>query len=288
MDRNFYLKGCEWVVIALIIYTLAMACTSAGGVDDGGSTALSGDGIRGGQLYDHFWIIKQVNEIPEWVYTEHSTTMLRCKACHGWDYRGSQGIYGDNYNPKDFAIDFDLAGSRGQSPQVLASRIMDTSIHPDYSEILTDEDIDDLVTFISQNMVDTKQFFDFDSAEGYYKVQSGGDQNAGVDFINQNCIGCHGANADQIATDIGRYSLGSSMRIKYFETHHKVLYGAPGTNMKPIPTSPVNLLNMLAAFCDFDLFPSIYHDEDPTDLETISALQEVEQRACANYNDFSF
>ena len=281
-------------LLALLLPLLIQCGKSDSGGDDivlGGSSnnnnnnsqdaRAAGNGVRGGELYDHFWLVTGTT-IPDDVYSNHPFTTLRCKSCHGWDYRGAYGVYGDNYDPKPFAINRDLTQSRDKSESYLRSAILNTNIHADYTQYLSSDDIQDLVAFIKNNMIDTSLFFDFEPEFNEYRIQKGGDQLAGDAFIAQNCQVCHGGQTTEIKTDLGRYSLGSSMRLKWFETHHKVLYGAPGTNMRPIATSPKNLLDVLAAFCDFNKYPSLWVDEEDPDI--IAELKEIEETACANYN----
>jgi thiosulfate dehydrogenase len=58
------------------------------------------DAVRGGKLYDRWWVVNGVPEptgdhplYPNNGQQSGSVT-YRCKECHGWDYKGLDGAYG--------------------------------------------------------------------------------------------------------------------------------------------------------------------------------------------------
>ena len=64
---------------------------------------LFGDPIRGGLLYDKWWkpVGADAPEDDHPLWATQSTNersggdTWRCKECHGWDYQGADGAYGD-------------------------------------------------------------------------------------------------------------------------------------------------------------------------------------------------
>ncbi|MCP3904086.1 MAG: hypothetical protein GY715_10675, partial [Planctomycetes bacterium] len=57
------------------------------------------DGVRGGQLWDKWWVVtgaaEPVGDHPLYppAGTQTGSTTWRCKECHGWDYKGVDGAY---------------------------------------------------------------------------------------------------------------------------------------------------------------------------------------------------
>ena len=64
------------------------------------SSGSAADELRGGILYDKWWVVNHGSEptgehplYPPAGQQSGSTT-FRCKECHGWDYKGVDGAYG--------------------------------------------------------------------------------------------------------------------------------------------------------------------------------------------------
>jgi hypothetical protein len=90
-----FLMGAMVLTLAACQQTVPPPVTSA-------PTELTGDPIRGGLLYDKWWIVLSVDapdiDQPVWktqsLNARSGSTTWRCKECHGWDYRGKDGAYG--------------------------------------------------------------------------------------------------------------------------------------------------------------------------------------------------
>src|SRR3990172_1061139 len=79
---------------------------------------LSGDPVRGGLLYDEWWVVIAEDEAeahmaegpatdhPLWktqtTNTRTGADTWRCKECHGWDYKGVDGAYGSGSHQTGF------------------------------------------------------------------------------------------------------------------------------------------------------------------------------------------
>lgn len=110
-----------WVVTSMNNQTSADSTISRINIDNGNGNGNGGNNsgndfnqvtfnaaniLRGGRLYDKWWAEKNIvapnTENPIWQYTATPnddiggvSNQWRCKECHGWDYKGREGAYGD-------------------------------------------------------------------------------------------------------------------------------------------------------------------------------------------------
>ena len=244
----------------------------------GGSAALqaeevlTGNGVRGGQLFDN-WMTVTNTAKPDTMPGEDGPVTdtghgFRCKNCHGWDYRGSDGIYGPDYKNKSYTAPVDLYLASGEPAAELRDHIINGHHGmPAFGDYLSARDVEDLVAFIKQEMVDTTEIFRLSPDGNHYQLMPGGDAEAGHLFIQQKCAICHGPDGTGILVDDGHYTLGSHSRQKAYEDHHKIAYGNPGSVMAGFTRNPQILLNVLTALCDKERYPSGGSSAKP-ELET--------------------
>jgi mono/diheme cytochrome c family protein len=236
-------------------------------------TAASG--INGGRLYSKFWADEtgftlansNLTDQAEFDAITSRSNFFRCKQCHGWDRLGREGGY-SNRAPKTSrpnVADLDLAAISASSSSIAlfnalksGSSRRDISVDlstydpavdpttgdmmPDYSQIMSDEQIWDLVKYLKAEALDTPQLYDITLGDGAYPNRSRTFSNLGRDFdaVNgdalfaANCAGCHGADGTLLLVDGGGYTLGGHFRSKPYEDQHKVKFGHLGSIMGAI------------------------------------------------------
>ena len=207
------------------------------------------DGLIGGRLYDHFMVQLSITDTA---MTNHAD-FFRCKQCHGWDLRGSEGAYinraaqatrpevakndlyvfAQSHNIREI---FDaVKHSGGRSKSVNTSY---TASMPDYGLILTDAEIWQITKFLKNDALNTFNLYNI-TTSGYYptgtrtfsNIGKNGDAVAGKTIFASDCAGCHGANGTTIALDGASAYIGDFMRSSPYEFQHKARCGQPGTAM---------------------------------------------------------
>ena len=265
-----------------------------GGGDPAEFTAA--DGIRGGQLYDKFWASETGfdQDDPNRDTFDASSNFFRCKQCHGWDLLGNLGAYIDRAprTSRPNVTGIDLAEhAQEESAQDLFDSIKtgsgvprrdadaDLSMYdpddssttalgdqmPDYGQILTDEQIWDLVKFLKEEALDTTELYDItttgsypDGSKTFSAIGKDGDPTNGDAIFADGCASCHGADGTQFLVDGDEFTMGSFFRSKPNEAQHKVKFGQLGTGMVPPAVQVDNLSDMkdlYRAMLDEDLYP---------------------------------
>lgn len=227
-----------------------IACGTSADLDTNGipdECETGGDYIRGGKLYDRWWAVKGLTppavDHPLWAYRPDPVSnpsvgdaTWRCKECHGWDYKGVSGQYGAGPHRTGFpgVLDTTLSAaqlrtllteppSNGGGPGVLNGH--------DYGSVLSDIDINDLVSFLLLGTTNADPFiqpgtgaFQGDPVQGETNFTSGG---------SPSCIVCHGS--DGTAINFGTFEdpeyLGTVATQNPWELFHKVRVGQPGAPM---------------------------------------------------------
>lgn len=150
--------------------------------------------IRGGQLYDDW--TKLVDSPPAagsthpiWERQTSNTLSgsdtYRCVLCHGWDYQGADGAFRSGAGYTGFP---GIYASREMSSEELAGILRGASDKEhDFSAYLTGADIDALVAFIQNGLIDDNLYIDKISL----KVLNG-DLDNGNTLFNEVCAECHG------------------------------------------------------------------------------------------------
>lgn len=257
--------------------------------------------VNGARLYDKFWADEtdyispnsgSVNQADIEEYGE----FYRCKTCHGWDQKGTSGSYINrgptttrpNVSPatlvavkndpiRELFDEIKQVGGALVSPSRTADGA-NTSLGgdnmPDYSLILNDNQIWDLVKFLREGAFDTEQLYTI-SATGTYPSGSrtfsdiGKDGNAalGETFFASNCASCHGQNGRDdgagnilsINSDIG-LSMGQFARTKPYELQHKARFGNLGSSPEMLGVNDATLndiKNLLKALSNSTKYPNL-------------------------------
>lgn len=150
--------------------------------------------IQGGQLYDDWTKLVQSPPSAESTHPiwERQTTntlsgsdTYRCVVCHGWDYQGVDGAFRSGAGFTGFPS---IYSAREMSAEELEDILRgDADIEHDFSAYLSDDDIDALVAFIQNGLIDDNLYIDMVSL----KVLNGNLDN-GKSLFNKGCAECHG------------------------------------------------------------------------------------------------
>jgi thiosulfate dehydrogenase len=238
--------------------------------------ALEGDSVRGGLLYDKWWVVAEEAEEEDDEHDDHEgdsgapegdhplwatqstnersgSDTWRCKECHGWDYKGADGAYGSGSHFTGFPGVF---ASKGSDPmEILAAMQGGTNADHDFSGVMAEQDLIDLTLFISQALIDDDEHIDADKA-------SIGDAVEGAILYGNVCIACHGPTGNAInfgGIDDPEF-LGHLAPGNPWEFVHKVRFGQPGW---PMPSSIANawsdedVANVLAYAQTFSEDPAV-------------------------------
>ncbi|MHC5110446.1 MAG: c-type cytochrome [Planctomycetota bacterium] len=195
----------------------------------------SGDGLRGGQLYDNWWIAASVTEpegehplYPDGAPQQGSAT-FRCQECHGWDYKGADGVYGTGEHFTGIGGVLNTSLSPDDLFDLLRGDIVENG-HNFETMGLNHQDVWDLVEFVSTLLLDTDDYIDGgnafigDPVQGQVHFTSGG-------MIP--CIVCHGPDGTNInfGTPSEPRWLGTVAFYNPWKLMHKVRFGQPGAAM---------------------------------------------------------
>ncbi len=147
-------------------------------------------GVRGGMRYDNWWVPAGLPEpqgnhplYPQTGQQSGSATW-RCAECHGWDYKGVSGAYasGPHYTGIPGVLGSTLTA--GQMFDLIKNN------HAYGQAGMPDQDINDIVEFLQNNLIDTAPFinasaeFVGDEAEGRFGYRG--------DNGYHTCLHCHG------------------------------------------------------------------------------------------------
>jgi cytochrome c553 len=232
------------------------------------------DGLRGGILYDK-WTASEaaISDIPTEV--TDNVEFFRCKACHGWDGLGNKASYINragkatrpnvasselrayvgNHNIKETFNAVKNMGGRQKSSLKSYSDVM-----PDYSTLIADSDIWDLVKYLFEEAINVDLLYDYQTL-GIYPTGTITYSNIGQDgvaatgdaYLSANCTSCHGA--DGTTLDLGGKTLGKFGRVKPNELWHKVKFGQLGSTMTGFNSTVAELKDLYAALQDTTKWP---------------------------------
>jgi len=187
--------------------------------------ASEGSIARGAKLYDKWFAVtkaeKPKDTHPAWPTSntkKKGNTTWRCKSCHGWDYRGTDGAYASgSYKTGIKGIN----AMAGADPAKIIT-VLKNDTHK-LSGLMADTDFQDIALFVSQGQVDMSKYID-DKA----KAAKGGDAARGKNYFETMCAQCHGVKGDQpkdmkktLAKQLGNP----------WEVMHKILNGQPAEQM---------------------------------------------------------
>ncbi len=276
----------------MLVFALLMGCSES---DD--STPpdpyATANGGRGGILYDKFWSAEANHDSTDpnlATYTAYAD-FFRCKQCHGWDLLGQGGSYisrGPRTNrPNVSALNLrTLAASK--SPQELFDGLKtgsgatrravsaDLSTYdpatnptvgdqmPNLSEILSDQEIWDIVRYLKEEAIDVTLLYDAvytgtypTGSASYSNIGKDGDATAGAAYFAAHCASCHGSSGAFIDVE-DFHTVGAFLRHKPNEVQHKVKFGQLGSDPRMVGSFDIQdgeMKNLYKALTDTVAFP---------------------------------
>ncbi len=156
-----------------------------------------GDMIRGGKLYDNWWTEtgKDAPKEDMALFKTQTTdkakgaSTWRCAECHGWDYKGVDGVYSKGTHMTGFK---GVLASKGKDPAVIVAALKGkTNPDHDFSKVLAEQDLTDLALFIANGTMDVDAVL---NADGSPK----GTAADGEEKFEKVCAACHGPNGTAI------------------------------------------------------------------------------------------
>jgi mono/diheme cytochrome c family protein len=225
--------------------------------------------LRGGILYNQFYAVEAGYDTAS--YTAHKykakSSFFACRACHGWDYKGQNGQYINrdasssrahianvdlnevalNDAPQDI-FDFikDATGKRDTGYDLslynATTNFTEGDKMPNFSQILTDADIWDIVKFIKEGTWNTDNLYDAvltgtypTGTITYNNLGLSGNATSGKTWYISKCGPCHGntGQGPQLVGPGGAQTLGFYARANAGDVHHRVRFGQLGTAMTP-------------------------------------------------------
>ncbi len=196
--------------------------------------------IRGGRLYDN-WAAEKGTTPPVvdhaiWdtrdqptINTRSGADTWRCKECHGWDYKGADGVYGDTGNSHYTGFP-GLMTVANPALELFCAIRSGTGINPDheFSGVLSDENILDLVKFLTisddTGLLETNTYINPTSGDSLGNSVAG---QALFDGSN----GCSASNCHGTDGTIQHETLGGLSTENPWEVMHKIRFGHPGAIM---------------------------------------------------------
>ncbi len=188
---------------------------------------------EGGRMYDNwfkaFGVDAPEGDQPLWkTQTTNTRTggeTWRCKECHGWDYKGKDGVYGSGSHQTGFP---GILNAATMTPEELTAWL-DGTKNPDhnFSSYFTKDDFARMVAFIQKDVVDKSAFINAD------KTIIGGDAAHGKQLYDSVCKSCHGEDGKAInfGDDASPEYFGTVAADNPWEFFNKATVGQPGEAM---------------------------------------------------------
>ncbi len=192
----------------------------------------------GGRIYDNWW---EALDRPEPTSTnpaypaigkQSGAVTWRCKECHGWDYRGKDGIYrkGSHYTGIK-GID----GAAGRPVEAIMAILRDAN-HPYTEEMIRDDELRRVALFVSKGQVDMSRWIDLETR----KVVAG-DVERGKAIFQTICATCHGFDGKLLDWGEGgeHAYVGTEAATVPDEVLNKILNSHPGVQMVNLRAFPI-------------------------------------------------
>jgi len=224
------------------------------------------DAAKGGRLYDNWvnelaanppaadhalWSTRAQNSATNTYYNNGSgVDSWRCKECHGWDYKGASGVYGDitNLHYTGFKGLFPLPSNASAISLFCAIRDGEgiNASHQFSSAnsggALSDAAVLNITKFLIEGMIDTSTIV---AANGQVSGDNVAGQTVYTSAANCSNSSCHGV--DGLLNANGQ-SIGTLSLANPWEVLHKIRYGHPGSIMPSFSTllTTTQITNVLA------------------------------------------
>lgn len=190
----------------------------------------------GGRIYDNWWEAldrkKPEGNNPAYPAAGKRTgaTTWRCVECHGWDYKGKDGLYGSG---ERYSGVKGIRAAEGRNPAAIA-RLLRTAPHNYSPDMIRDEELSLVAAFVSRGQHETDRFIERKSG----RVK--GDAKRGAAFFQTMCAACHGFDGRALnwGTPAEPGYVGTEARALPWEVLHKIRNAHPGAamiNLRALP-----------------------------------------------------
>jgi thiosulfate dehydrogenase len=142
----------------------------------------------GGRIYDTWWEAlgrkKPTGTHPAYpdAGKRSGETTWRCVECHGWDYKGKDGINGSG---ERFTGVKGIRGAQGRPPAEIA-QLLRAAPHGYTSDMIMDDELARVAAFVSRGQHNADAWIDRKTGE----VK--GDLRRGASLFQTTCAACHG------------------------------------------------------------------------------------------------
>jgi cytochrome c553 len=232
-----------------------------------------GDPVEGGKLYDN-WYNALDQEPPEgnhplWRRQEENSLTgpktWRCQECHGWDYKGVDGAYGEGDHFTGFSGVQGVIGDSNEDIRAWLDGSRDANHN--FTPYINNTALDDLVAFLRTKQVDVALMIDYDS-----RTALGNKENGEVLYL-ETCVSCHGENGKRrnFANATNPVYLGDVAWQDPWRAVHKIRFGHPASNMPASENLGWTLQEVADVLAYMQTLPTARPPIDPT-LESTRAM----------------
>ena len=165
----------------------------------------------------------------------------RCEECHGWDYRGKEGVYGHGLHYTGIK---GVSGVRGMSQDKIAA-IIRNDTHRFTANELPPRAMKALTLFLSRGQVDMSRYID--SKTGSVR----GEPSRGAPIFQTICAVCHGLTGKEIEfRESNRTAyLGTYCNENPWKVLHKIRSAQPGVSMISLTSMNIQRQVDVLAYC---------------------------------------
>jgi thiosulfate dehydrogenase len=183
----------------------------------------------GGRLYDMWWAVL-LEDPPEETHPAYPAAgdwpgpdSWRCVACHGWDYRGRDGVYAKGPHATGIT---GIQHMSGAAPGRIAAVLRDAT-HGYTEALIPDDAMAALALFVSKGQVPVARHIDPPSGWVH------GDADRGRRLYQNLCAICHGFDGREWITgeEAALHSLRAVVRANPWRALHKTLNGQAYSDM---------------------------------------------------------
>lgn len=255
-----------WAALLAIGFAASSGCLATG--SDADYLVEQADAARGGLLWDRFWAVPDVPEPiepgtpampaegmlpaqpgstlpadnPLYVINpagnlRRGSDTWRCAECHGWDYLGEAGEYGNNSHRTGFG---GVWSARDDRVDDLFDQIADGGRGHAYAAVLADEDIADLVRFVREGQIARADYVGTDGVAHGFVAE-------GQTHFEVACVACHGEDGRKLNLaegEVGERYLGDVALEEPGRFLHKLRMGQPDGSMPPASASRLRLADV--------------------------------------------
>ena len=204
------------------------------------SVNMASSVANGGRLYDDWQAQlggqRQALPHPSYpakaYYANVPSETWRCKECHGWDYKGNEGVYAKGNHATGIK---GIRAMAGADPEKIMA-VLTSSVHV-YGAVMKYRDLLDLANFVSYGQIEMDKVVD--SKTGLAR----GDAAKGSAHYRTMCAACHGLEGRYVA----KRAMGRVTKEDLWHSVHNMLNGHPDDTMPALREIDSNVINDILA-----------------------------------------